>query len=122
MTEEIIRIPVVDQFIGIHFPADIEIMKGTGILYGYGFGHCLRGHFIEIYYVTFNVPHTKPEYHKIGEIFKERPAQNLSEGVTGFYENGKLKFEMLNGTLDEKQSYPLFESWVNGEIDIKSDL
>jgi hypothetical protein len=87
----------------IYYPAEIETMKITGTIYGY-----------------FNI--VTSFYHrlgceKIGEIFKEKPIEYLSEGITGFYENGNLHF-IRNGVEWKKKPYSLFEIWLDGKIDI----
>jgi hypothetical protein len=55
---------------------------------------------------------------EIGEVFKKKPVQNLSHGITGFYENGILTFENSDGTICQKNTYSIFESWLRGDIDL----
>lgn len=96
----------------VHYPAEIETIKAEGILNGDIVHKGLDTYFL--------VSSNSSEHQEIGRIFKERPSQFLSKGVTGFYENGELKFVVdKNGIGCQKVPYPLFESWLNGKIDIK---
>ena len=109
------------QFFDILFPSEIEMFKGEGTLYGYRaniYGDRMNDGLY--FHITSNKPSSECE--EIGKIFKERPEQYLSEGITGFYENGELQFINYYGNQCKKVPYPLFESWLNGKIDIKYNL
>ena len=104
-----ITIPTGSGYFGayVHFPAEIEQVQSTGILYGDKVYGCYR--------VTSNSDY----YNEIGVIFREKPAQLLPIGITGYYENGVLQFVDSKGRIYKKISYPLWESWLNGKIEIK---
>lgn len=91
----------------IYLPHEVEIAKLTGILFGY--------ETINSCYVTSNQDKKENE---ICRIFDTKPKQNLSAGITGYYENGVLKFENPDGSKCEKQTYKLFEKWMEGKIEL----
>jgi len=138
---ERISIPTKSISFSVHFPAEIELLKGEGYLYGYKFAHYTYGNLWGAYFITSNVPYSarKPGeirlfpanyiqgdyefgHEEIGKIYKEQPAEYLDE-LTGFYENGELHFVFgKKGVPCLKEPYSLFESWLNGKIDIKYNL
>jgi hypothetical protein len=91
----------------VFYPAEIEIIQTTGILYG----DRISG--------SYGVTSNSENYNEIGYIFKEKPSQLLPIGITGYYENGILQFVDAKGAICEKRPYQLWESWLNGKIEIK---
>ena len=109
----IISYPHPHNIVVIYYPAEIETMQGTGALYGEKSGD---------YHISFYVTTNIASQQKIGEIFKEKPTDIPDNTLIGYYRDGVLEFDFKSVQgfhYCSKKPYSLFESWLNGKIEIK---
>ncbi|MCL2073477.1 MAG: ThiF family adenylyltransferase [Marinilabiliaceae bacterium] len=101
------------------FPSTLESEKLTGKLYGYFIENT---NFYNITSILSNDINKKQV--DICEVFKEKPAQNLSDKLTGYYdEKGVLQFITPDNILCKKEPYSLKLDVFSRNIGIlESDL
>ncbi len=116
VSQDAITIPI-SYSCHIRYPVEIENSQSTGIIYGQCHRHAHKTQYWSLYLVQTNK--VTIESKEIGRIFEEKPMQIPKEGITGYYENGVLRFVNSDGIICEKHPYPLFESWLNGKMEIE---